>query len=35
MSIFDFISQDPWLALIFLLVLLMGLESIVEAWRKK
>lgn len=35
MTLFDFISQEPALAIVLLLLLLMGLESIVDAWRRK
>ena len=35
MTLFDFINESPWTAGIFLFLLLAGVESIIEAWRRK
>ncbi len=35
MSLWDFINESPLWALVFLFVLFAGIESLVEAWRRK
>lgn len=35
MTLFDFIKESPFIALVFLYFFMAGIESIVKAWRNK